>query len=332
MSECHALRERIPDLLVESLEGNQREEAFRHIESCDGCALEWKSIRETWDMLGAVPDIPVPPSAAARFEETIVRMQQERNPKVVPFRRPAWQRWAAQAAGIVTLVGASYFAGTQGGPTAPVDRSEPASIASVQTIAPIAEQLFLPASQLSPGIQGNPDIRNVNVFTEAGEIGVRFDLTSSVTVKGQPGDESLVELISYVLQNGDSPTHSRSEVIQWVKDTYSTSSAEPELVAALANVLRTDSHEGVRIKAADALRSLPASSAGGAREALIQALTNDPNPAVRMKAIDALANLVANGDQLDSAAVDVLRSKADQDDENLYVRVKAAEALSQISL
>ncbi len=192
--------------------------------------------------------------------------------------------------------------------------------------------MILPASQLSPGIQGRPDIRNVNVFTDDGEIGVRFDLTSSVTVKGKPSDESLVELISYVMQSGGNSTHSRSEVIQWVQDTYSTSAAEPELVAALANVLSNDSHEGVRIKAVDALRSMPASSAGVAREALIEALRNDPNPAVRMKAVDALANLVATGGELDSAAVEVLRNKADQDDENLYVRVKAAEALSQLSL
>jgi HEAT repeat protein len=33
---------------------------------------------------------------------------------------------------------------------------------------------------------------------------------------------------------------------------------------------------------------------------------------------------------LDPAAVDMLRQKASQDDENLYVRVKAAEALSNI--
>ena len=332
MSECHAVKERIPDLLTESLDGDAREESFHHIESCEQCGLEWKSVREAWAMLGAIPDVPVPARAAARFEETITRMQQERNPRVVPFRRPTWQRWAAQAAGIVTLVGASYFAGSQGAKPASFDGSEPAQISSVQMLAPLSDQMILPASQLSPGIQGRPDIRNVNVFSEAGEIGVKFDITSSVMVKGQPGDQSMVELISYVLQNDESPTNSRTEVIQWVKDTYSTSNAEPELVSALANVLSTDAHEGVRIKAADALRSLPASSAGGAREALIQALTNDPNPAVRMKAIDALANLVANGGDLDSAAVEILRSKADQADENLYVRVKAAEALSQISL
>lgn len=332
MSECHELKERIPELLVESLDGSEREQAFRHLESCEPCGREWASIRGTWDMLAAVPDVPVPARVVSRFEDTIRQMQQERNPKLVPFRRPAWHTWAAQAAGIVILVGAAYLAGAQGARTGPVDVYEPASLTSVQPIAQLSDQMIVPASQLTPGIQGRPDIRNVDLFSEAGEIGVRFDITSSVTVMGQPNDDSLVELISYVLQNGDNPTHSRSEVIQWVQDTYATSHAEPELVTALANVLSNDTHEGVRIKAVDALRSLPASSASGARDALIQALRNDPNPAVRMKAVDALANLVAEGGNLDSDAVEILRSKADQDDENLYVRVKAAEALSQISL
>jgi HEAT repeat protein len=50
---------------------------------------------------------------------------------------------------------------------------------------------------------------------------------------------------------------------------------------------------------------------------------------VRIKAVDALAKLAASG-QLDPAAVDTLRQKAMQDDENVYVRTKAAEALGKI--
>jgi HEAT repeat protein len=60
-------------------------------------------------------------------------------------------------------------------------------------------------------------------------------------------------------------------------------------------------------------------------------LKNDPNPAVRLKAVEALTNMARSGVQLDAAVVDTLRAKATQDDENLYVRVKAAEALSSIT-
>ena len=46
---------------------------------------------------------------------------------------------------------------------------------------------------------------------------------------------------------------------------------------------------------------------------------------------EALARMASSGEQLDPQAIDTLRLKASQDDENLYVRVKAAEALSTLS-
>ena len=52
-----------------------------------------------------------------------------------------------------------------------------------------------------------------------------------------------------------------------------------------------------------------------------------------MKAVDALANLAeTHSESFDPNTVDALREKAGQEDENVYVRVKAAEALSQIKL
>ena len=66
------------------------------------------------------------------------------------------------------------------------------------------------------------------------------------------------------------------------------------------------------------------------REALIDALKSDPNPAVRIKAVEALANIARSGATLDPLTVDTLRQKASQADENVYVRVKAAEVLSSI--
>jgi hypothetical protein len=46
--------------------------------------------------------------------------------------------------------------------------------------------------------------------------------------------------------------------------------------------------------------------------------------------VEALANMARSGNTLDPATVDMLRQKASQDDENTYIRVKAAEALSSI--
>jgi len=195
----------------------------------------------------------------------------------------------------------------------------------------------LPASLINPNIEGRPDIENVQ-FDRASnsddQITLAFDITSRVTVTGRPTDKSMVRLMRYVLENEDRLGPSRSRAIDWVKTTYSQpGNADPEIATALANVLRNDEHQGVRIKAVETLKTLQPSagaSASDTRDALIDALKSDPNPAVRIKAVEALANLARTGAPLDTETLNTLRLKAAQDDENVYVRMKAAEALSNV--
>jgi len=213
-----------------------------------------------------------------------------------------------------------------------------AKISSIQPVSTvpsysIAETRSLKADEVSPTIEGRPNIDNVQ-FVDAdprdGKIGLAFDVTSHVTVTGSPNEKSMVRLLSYMLASEDRMKPSRSRAIEWVRETYSDpNNANPEIADALAKVLRNEQHAGVRIRAVESLNTLPAQG-DSTRDALIEALRSDPNPAVRIKAVDALARLAGSGAQLDSAAVDMLRQKAAQDDENLYVRVKAAEALSKI--
>jgi len=134
------------------------------------------------------------------------------------------------------------------------------------------------------------------------------------------------------VRNEDVTSPSRSRAIDWIRRTYSNpQTTDPEIATALASVLRTDEHQGVRINAVDTLKTLQPSGANETTtQALIEALRSDPNPAVRLKAVEALANLARSGTQLDASTLDTLRQKAAQDDENTYVRVKAAEALSNV--
>jgi Vesicle coat complex, various subunits len=149
-------------------------------------------------------------------------------------------------------------------------------------------------------------------------------------VTGHPNDKSMVRLLRYVLENEDRMSPSRSRAIDWVRATYSRPGADPEIAAALANVLRNDEHQGVRIKAAETLNNLGSAMPSDTRDALIEALKSDPNPAVRIKAVEALARVLRSGGELDAEALKTLQQKASQGDENVYVRVKAAEALGSI--
>ncbi|HKS24595.1 MAG TPA: HEAT repeat domain-containing protein [Thermoanaerobaculia bacterium] len=343
MSDCTLMREQMPLLLTESLDPVRRETTHQHIEQCAACGDEWAGYRETWSLLEELPERDVPPHVKQQFLNRVNPPVEVAN--VVPFRRRPAFRWLAQAAAVVVIAGGSYLAGhrTTLPTTTVLDKpATPTTEAKITSATPyrpaafsIAESRVLDANSISPVIEGRPDIQNVN-FTQLNQpddqIGVSFDITSHVTVTGRPTDKTMVRLMRYVLENEDRMAPSQSRAIDWVRSTYSQpGNADPEITRALANVLRNDTHEGVRIKAVETLTNLPAGGAtSDSREALIQALKTDPNPAVRLKAVEALSNLLKKGGQADAATLDTLRAKAAQDDENMYVRVKAAEALSNI--
>lgn len=345
MSDCTVMRESMPLLLTESLDAARREGAYLHIENCAACGDEWAGYRETWSLLETLPEVEVPARVKQQFMNVVNPPAVAPPANVVPFQRRPAVRWLAQAAAVVIVASGAYFAGhRQGQPTTTVlDKSAPStSSATISSVTPvpsiqpaafsIAESRVLPANAISPTIEGRPDIQNVsftNLNNAEDQIGVSFDITSHVTVTGHPTDKTMVRLMRYVLENEDRMSPAQSRAIDWVRSTYSQpGNADPEIARALANVLRNDAHEGVRIKAVETLTNLPAAVSTDSREALIQALKTDPNPAVRIKAVEALANLLKKGGQADANTLDTLRAKASQDDENMYVRVKAAEALS----
>ena len=332
MVDCHAMRETMPLLLTESLDHSRRELIHQHIESCAACTAEWNGYKETWTVLGALPEVEVPARVREKFLDAIGAGDVPAN--VVPFRRHPAAKWLTQAAAVAILAGGSYYAGHR---TAPITlKPTPPTIDSIRPASySIAETRNLQASAVSPDIQGRPNIHNVEFAdADAGDDKiVSFDMTSHVTVTGSPREPTMVRLLSYVLANESSNVNpSRSRAIEWVKHTYSDpQNVAPEIAAALTHVLRNDSHEGVRISAIDTLKTLPGTVTAETRQALIDALKSDPNPAVRIKAVEALANITRNGGSMDPATLDTLRATASQDDEILYVRVKAAEALNNIS-
>ena len=333
MAECDLLTENLPLLLTESLDPARRELTLQHIENCPACNSEWTAYKSTWSLLEQLPEVSVPAGAKGRFLATLAPATVTAAPStVISFRRRPATRWLAQAAALVIIAGGGYFAGHR---TQPIRlQPTPASLSSIQPVAySIAESRVLPASAMSPNIEGRPDLQNLQFVPAAvgdDKIGVGFDITSHITVTGHPNDKSMVRLLRYVLENEDRMSPSRSRAIDWVRATYSRPGADPEIAAALANVLRNDEHQGVRIKAAETLNNLGSAMPSDTRDALIEALKSDPNPAVRIKAVEALARVLRSGGELDSEALNTLRQKASQGDENVYVRVKAAEALGSI--
>lgn len=339
MAECDSMRESMPLLLTESLDAGSRERTHLHIESCSLCSDEWAAYRDTWRMMDDLGEVEVPARVKQRFLARIDPAAAAAAPvrnNVVPFHRRSAARWLAQAAAVVVIAGGAFYAGNRGR-IAPMAAQLPQTPARIESIQPakfsLAETRVLGSDALSPNIEGRPNIDNVQFVDNDpsdGKIALAFDMTSHVTVTGNPNDKSMVRLLSYVLEQQDHAAPSRSQAIDWVRQTYSNQNADPEIASALAKVLRSEDHEGARINAVETLKTLPPKVTSSTRDALIEALKSDPNPAVRIKAVEALARMASNGEPLNDEAVDTLRRKAAEDSENLYVRVKAAEALSKI--
>lgn len=336
MSDCDLMQESMPLLLTESLDPARRELTHQHIESCEICGDAWTATKETWALLGDLPEVEVPARVKARFLDAAGI--QEKPSNVVPFhRRPAF-KWVAQAAAVAVLVGGGWFAGNR---TAPALRPTGATVDSVRAIdepSPIrpislSESRVVDASALSPTIEGRPDITNIDIRKAgtANDITVSFDVTSHWTVNGNPRDKSMVRLVSYVLENQSMSSAPGTAAIESVRRVYSDpASADPAISDALAKLLRNEQHEGVRIQAVDTLKTLAPAVATEGRQALIDAVKNDPNPDVRIKAIEALTQMAKSGATLDAETLDTLRKKASEEKENLYVRLKAAEALGSV--
>src|SRR5687768_6013663 len=127
MSECSAVREGMPLLLTEALDATRRELTHQHIENCDLCGAEWDAYRDTWAVMGDLPDVAVPPRVKEAFLQK-AGIAPKKPDNVIPFRgRPAF-KWIAQAAAVAVLAGGSYFLGDR---NADRIQTTPATINSV---------------------------------------------------------------------------------------------------------------------------------------------------------------------------------------------------------
>ena len=89
MSECDLMRESMPLLLTESLDPARRELSHQHIEQCTACNREWLAYRETWRMMGDLPEVEVPARVRERFLASIPTVDEV----VIPFRKRSAARW-----------------------------------------------------------------------------------------------------------------------------------------------------------------------------------------------------------------------------------------------
>ena len=253
MSDCTLMRESMPLLLTESLDPARRETAHQHIEDCAACGEEWAGYRETWTLLETLPEIEVPPRVKQQFMSYVNPQAEAPAANVVPFhRRPAAvaraSRRGRDRGRRVVLRRASPRGADDDrhrrrtdARDGLVDRSgrrHPARRVLHRRVARAAGERDQPDHRRA---SRHPERQFTTLSNANDQIGVAFDITSHVTVTGQPTDKTMVRLMRYVLENEDRMSPARSRAIDWVRSTYSQpGNADPEIARALANVLRSE--------------------------------------------------------------------------------------------
>lgn len=319
--ECRDVVEAVVDRLAGELPARRATELDEHLGACPACRNEARAAEEAWGRLGEDADAVVSSDFARDTCSLLSDATLARRVRQFPAARP---RYLSQVAAVLLagFVGYSLARGTG-------QRADVSALGEARY--PVLSQKTLDVSETRPDLTQRPRLANVSYrpADASGRIAVAFDVTTRYTLIGRPEDKGLAEVLAYLVASGNETEGGRGRAIDVVSQSYRQATPpSPQVVAVLAETLRSDRNPGVRRKAAEALAQLPATPA--IRDAFMAALKGDSNPAVRMLAVEGLAKVAT--ELGDSATIETLREKAGDASENGYVRGQAALALRRMKL
>lgn len=168
------------------------------------------------------------------------------------------------------------------------------------------------------------NVRFVDSDVPDGTLGLRFEAVRPVQIMGPVDDPDIQRVLTFAVLNEQNPGV-RLRAVNAVSASERLHS-DHEIRDALITALKTDSNDGVRGEAFNALSRYPFDEE--VRDAMIHTLVFDENPALRINAINRLQEQVPAtfDEQLES----VLRTRMVLD-ENAYIRTKARTVLSNLS-
>jgi hypothetical protein len=179
--------------------------------------------------------------------------------------------------------------------------------------------------------KGNTQISNVTLSdsnSKNGEVEVAFDAVKPVKVKGQATDPFIKKLLIASLLNESNPGL-RLKSVNTISQRVSSESFKPDskIKNALITAMKNDGNAAVRREALMTLTKYPVDK--NITDALLYVLSNDNNSGMRVASINALADLKQRGELVNDAIRNVLNKKAENDN-NTFVRIRAASILQEI--
>ena len=301
-----------------AIDADAREVLERHLRTCDRCRKEFDELKNLHRAIvehgrGIEPDERLLGEAR---QELRVALRNER------ARGPAWFGWfdAGMIAPAYRFALGAAFTLALG------------LLLGRWIFTPAASPQALPVAILSPAGGAVPEeeetkITNVRFVGHGkgnGEIEFTFDAVTPVRMRGSIDDPKIQKVLTHAMLNEENPGV-RLKAVNAI-NRQGVGSQDAETKFALIKAMEMDANVGVRKEALNALRRLPFDDA--IKKALLHALMNDGNPGLRVAAINALDSARSSALGVDSDMLEVLKQKAETDDNN-YIRVKARAVIQE---
>jgi hypothetical protein len=311
MKKTKHIEKLIPLYFYDELREVEKQQVQAHIEDCELCRQRFEEtqlLHETLDRkILMQPSEQTLTHARAQLRE---RLRQE---NLARLRDPWWQRLsdvisnakpAWQLAGAAALLAIGVLAGKL-----------------VWAPSEARQTFSAPVASIESQEAGAPFISNIDLIEydpQTGNVTIKYKSISDMLVQGKADDEPIRNLLAHAIRTEGNP----GRRLAAVKAVSGQISSDAELEKALIHALENDTVDGVRLRAAQALRSFPINDI--IKKAFIRALMKDPNPSIRIVAVEALSQVKEAEDVL-PVFQDVAR-----DDENDFIRLKTSSALERL--
>ncbi|NIR51327.1 hypothetical protein GWO43_22330 [candidate division KSB1 bacterium] len=303
------LEKRIPLYFYDELTEAERKELEVHLEYCESCRQQFEEVQSLHKVLDKRAVLE--PNSDILERSRLMLRERLREERREAMKEPWWQRLIGhlslqphiglQLAGAVFILilgvflGKFFWTGTK-----------------QQFVPEIARTTRI--GEMDESLIANIDFIEYN--PTSGTVTVKYKRVNDMFVQGQIDDPPIRKLLTHAIRSESHPGRRLTAVKALGEHAFSDHEVEDVLVYAM----EYDAVDGVRLKAAKVLKTLPITPK--IKQAFIRVLLKDANPAIRIEAVEALSQ---------AADEDVLNvfQDASQDDENEFIRLKAAKELER---
>lgn len=159
------------------------------------------------------------------------------------------------------------------------------------------------------------------------DIEISFNEVKPIRYRGNLNDSIIKELLALALINAENPGLKIRTLSTISESSTNGPILDQKIKSSLIVALRSDKNPGVRLEAISLLKEYPYDS--DIRDALLFVLSNDTNSGLRVAAINALSEIKYSGKSIDLNTRNVLDKITNTDNENRFLKVRAANLLEE---